>query len=1211
MKKIIFIFLFPLLLSSTVKADDYDVLYDRLYADYVAPVPLGMLVIQGYMDSQQTNGSWTDINYDQHTFVGGWQPIKHWERLASMALALKKTSYSFYGNAILKGKIKAGLLYWYNRTPQPYSSNWYDNEIAMQDHINKILILVKNDFSGADWDSVIKTGCDKYLSFPTNYHLRTLTNAVWIARNLIHHGVIEKDQAILQEGINKMATQLAIQPGHTEGVQKDYSFLVHRLQMYNGGYGKSLINTISYYMHLIRGLTLVGFSTENVVLLSDFLLNGDQWMTYGQTYDFSTVGRNISRRSDQGISSSGLKSTLIRMQSVDPERVAQYQLMYNHLNNPTGTITGIMGNNFFYRADYMTHRRENLFIGVKMCSARTVGTEGLNSENLLAYWLPFGATTIMRNTNEYYDIFGVWDWTKIPGVTNPAVPVIWPSTSVYHSQSTSFVGGVSDGINGITAMHLQKDTVIGGVNVDIEAKKTNFLWNGEMICLGAGINSSYSGASTTTTINQSYLKTAVLVDSNIIPKEENTYPNARWVHHDNTGYVFANNTAVQMKTNMQSGNWYTINKNQVNQTVSADIFKLWIDHGNAPSNASYEYIVLPNKSVAETNAYATNMPVTIHANTASLQAVSHVLLRQAGIVFYNPGNITIEPGLTISVDKACVLLVDYSKPKVKVTLSDPAQIQSSIQVSLSYAGSESEVLNFIMPLGDMLGSSVSLVASKPRYAKGLWEKTAIEWEYNLGANTGAGQVGSLGFTELGGSSITSMPSSLGFMPVPSSGKIRIANKNTPTPTGEGEWHLVKYGASPALKFVSSKAGRVAKFSMFDIETATSVASFFYTITFEQNSSMKEMDWQFAIGRTDGVNPNGANQLINQNSGVPANSSTTGFADFFATVRWQIPENSPFNSNPEFRYCYKGSGIGEEIAGTTYERVLNGLKFTQGTAYNMEFYCNNSAEQQNYVRDAVTYTVASNALHIWANGIPLTTVIGGITTNNIPSYNLAVNNKLDACVFIGQRSSIIGSTKHAVGYIQNIIIRHVEEQSIMPVSLQSFNITGNGSSMLLKWSTASEQNNYGFGVLRKAKDSEFEIIGDVPGGGDSKGIKFYSFTDYNPFPGANYYQLKQFDNNGKYFLSKVIAANVTNAKNELKIHVNAAEQLVVSFFANDLSTSSSAICINDMYGRSVLSVNTSLVQGHNTIPLNISNLIRGVYTITLATGKYRYNSKFIY
>ncbi|WP_017258859.1 T9SS type A sorting domain-containing protein [Pedobacter arcticus] len=486
-------------------------------------------------------------------------------------------------------------------------------------------------------------------------------------------------------------------------------------------------------------------------------------------------------------------------------------------------------------------------------------------------------------------------------------------------------------------------------------------------------------------------------------------------------------------------------------------------------------------------------------------------------------------------------------------------------------------------------------------AQGVWEKASTSWVYNLGAGTGNGTIDGSGY--IGTVATTSAPpATVGFMPIPPSGKVKLSNKTT-VDIGEGEWYLKNYLSKPALKFISSRSGRVAKFSMYEIANATQVASFFYKITFEENSSMTEMDWQYAIGRTNGA----SNQLNNENSGIPANPSTQSFPDFFATVRWQIPVASPANSNPEFRYCYKGSGGNGETAGTTYERVLNGITFSQGVSYDMEFYCNNSSEVQKYVRNTVTYTLPSNSMHIWANGTQLTASISGSSTANIPGYNLERDNKLDACVFVGQRTSISGSTKHSTSYIQNIEINHV--QTPLPVSLRSFNGTSKGSSILLKWSTASEQNNAGFDVLKKTETSDFKVIGNVAGAGNSTEINTYSFTDFNPSSGPNYYQLKQIDNNGEFSLSNIVALSSSLENQELKIYLNSEGKLMASVFSKKL-ISSSTIIITDISGKILLNLNTPLQEGYNTLSLNVNNLVKGIYTASLVTSENKLSTKFI-
>jgi hypothetical protein len=495
-----------------------------------------------------------------------------------------------------------------------------------------------------------------------------------------------------------------------------------------------------------------------------------------------------------------------------------------------------------------------------------------------------------------------------------------------------------------------------------------------------------------------------------------------------------------------------------------------------------------------------------------------------------------------------------------------------------------------------------LVSANYANAQGVWDKSSTSWVYNLGAETGTGKINGAGHSGVTATT-SAAPSTVGFLPIPPSGKVKLSNRITPTPVGDGEWNLVNYGGSPALKFISSRSGRVSKFSLYEVGNASQVASFFYTITFEQNSLMTEMDWQFAIGKTDGT----SNQLNNENSGIPASPSTQAFPDFFSTVRWQIPSSSPVNSNPTFKYCYKGAAGDGETVGTTYERALDGVTFAQGTSYNMEFYCNNSSEVQTYVRSTVTHTLPSNTMHIWANGTQLTASIGGNATANIPGYNLARDTKLDACVFVGQRTSITGAIKHAVSYIQDIQINHV--QTPLPVSLKSFNGTNKGTSVLLKWSTLSEQNNAGFDVLRKSGHSDFEVVGNVTGAGNSNDVSNYSFTDYNPLPGTNYYQLKQIDYDGKFSLSDVVALNSSSGNQELKIYVNEGGKLIASVFSKK-ALNTSAIVLTDLSGKVIFSKDMPLQEGENTISLNVDGLVKGIYAASLVTSENKVSTKFV-
>ncbi len=92
---------------------------------------------------------------------------------------------------------------------------------------------------------------------------------------------------------------------------------------------------------------------------------------------------------------------------------------------------------------------------------------------------------------------------------------------------------------------------------------------------------------------------------------------------------------------------------------------------------------------------------------------------------------------------------------------------------------------------------------------------------------------------------------------------------------------------------------------------------------------------------------------------------------------------------------------------------------------------------------------------------------------------------------------------------------------LPVELTSFTAETFRQYVILKWSTATEINNYGFEVERRFPDEEWNPIAFVEGHGNSFSVKNYSYSDRICTGQYLQYRLKQVDNDGSYEYSKVI------------------------------------------------------------------------------------------
>ncbi len=94
--------------------------------------------------------------------------------------------------------------------------------------------------------------------------------------------------------------------------------------------------------------------------------------------------------------------------------------------------------------------------------------------------------------------------------------------------------------------------------------------------------------------------------------------------------------------------------------------------------------------------------------------------------------------------------------------------------------------------------------------------------------------------------------------------------------------------------------------------------------------------------------------------------------------------------------------------------------------------------------------------------------------------------------------------------------------LVPVGLISFTATvvNENESVLLKWETASEKNNYGFGVERATGERTWEEIGFVSGNGTANELHTYSLVDTAPLRN-NRYRLRQMDTDGSAHFSQEI------------------------------------------------------------------------------------------
>ena len=87
--------------------------------------------------------------------------------------------------------------------------------------------------------------------------------------------------------------------------------------------------------------------------------------------------------------------------------------------------------------------------------------------------------------------------------------------------------------------------------------------------------------------------------------------------------------------------------------------------------------------------------------------------------------------------------------------------------------------------------------------------------------------------------------------------------------------------------------------------------------------------------------------------------------------------------------------------------------------------------------------------------------------------------------------------------------------LVPVELASFTASVIGNNVTLSWMTATELNNLGFQVDRRAEEQSWEKDGFVNGHGTTTEPQIYTFADAGLASGIYNYRIKQMDYDGSY------------------------------------------------------------------------------------------------
>ncbi|MCF2489865.1 FG-GAP-like repeat-containing protein [Dyadobacter sp. CY347] len=200
------------------------------------------------------------------------------------------------------------------------------------------------------------------------------------------------------------------------------------------------------------------------------------------------------------------------------------------------------------------------------------------------------------------------------------------------------------------------------------------------------------------------------------------------------------------------------------------------------------------------------------------------------------------------------------------------------------------------------------------------------------------------------------------------------------------------------------------------------------------------------------------------------------------------------------------------------------------------------------------------------------------------------NKIRARVKFSPVLAITGQVYGPWRYENSSILA---DPSVLPVELIRFDAKAVEKQVNLTWETATEVNSDYFELQRSEDGKEWEQIGMVYSAGDSKKPNTYSFVDFKPQIGLNYYRMKMVDRDKTFAYSSIKAVTVEGKQTKV--------------FPNPVSTTlnieseipNTEVVIYDVSGKEIMSHKNE--KGIKSV--DVSRLTPGGYLIKLGNKSF--------
>ena len=596
-------------------------------------------------------------------------------------------------------------------------ANWWWWKIGIALNLIPILLIIE--------DKLTPEKCDYYLTcfdHHVPYPEANAGNKIWLSRLSILSAALRRNAHDICVDTMKMNDLFDYIDNYLSegGFFKDGSFIQHGNFAYTGGYGATYMNDLPQILYMLTGTRFYP-QQENVGNIYTWIIDSFRPMMFDNIKMSSLSGREVGRGSQEDVRA--YVGYLIFLHSFAPDDIkpelekiiahfmqrnntsfaAQTPLLaINHAKElyarlkdaeleeyEVAKVYGMMARVIQHTPKYA--------VCLALSNKNIAKYESINSENRTGWYQGDGAIFIYTNnllTGKGYSFDARFYWYAnpylVPGTTvNSAERNLSGTSGANLFNSSDYAGGATLGKYASVGYEHGYTTASSSFkNEDdkkITAKKSYFMFDNEIICVGSNIK-DVSGTTVKTVVENRIWENGDIL----------TEIDSRALHFTNFGgYVnLRPQDGVEFITNKATGEWHkTQGEKPASANGCADFLEITLEHGegNSSLNGKYMYAYLPEATVEQTQEYSNNPDVVLLARNQLSHAVLEKTLGIVAFNFFGNSAVDVSDGSTAvtKVQALTVCSVIAAKDEdgsYTISVADPTRALDGMDFTVAISG---------------------------------------------------------------------------------------------------------------------------------------------------------------------------------------------------------------------------------------------------------------------------------------------------------------------------------------------------------------------------------------------------------------------------------------------------------------------------------------------------------------------------------------------